>query len=351
MTDELVNKEPSSDANHGPSKQEPINPASITFPWEMVVDESQHGKRLDAVLAKSLSNHSRTHLRRAIDAGHVNVDGEKHKPSLKVSEGMVIRVEQLAAAPEGPEPEEIPLDILYEDDDLAVVNKPPNMVVHPAKGHWAGTLASALAFHFGKQLSQTGGSHRPGIVHRLDRDTSGVIVVAKHDQAHQHLSAQFQNRTVEKTYLALVQGIPDRDGDRIDQPIGPHPKIREKMAIRPDHPDARQALTLYEVVDRYQRFALIRCKPKTGRTHQIRVHLAHIGNAVLCDKQYGGRSRVTLKELMGGLPLPDEEPLLERQALHAAELAFEQPTTGERLRISAPIPDDIQRVLTHLKAI
>ncbi len=329
----------------------PTEPTTISFPWEMVVDDSHQGKRLDAVLAKSLSSHSRTHLRRAIDAGHVTLDGEKQKPSFKVNAGMLIRVEQLAAAPEGPEPEEIPLDILYEDDDLAVVNKPPNMVVHPAKGHWAGTLASALAFHFGKQLSQAGGSNRPGIVHRLDRDTSGVIVVAKHDQSHQHLSAQFQDRTVEKTYLAIVQGVPDRDGDRIDQPIGPHPKIREKMAIRPDHPDARNALTIYEVVDRYQRFALVLCKPKTGRTHQIRVHLAHIGNAVLCDKQYGGRSRITLNELKGELPLPNEEPLLERQALHAAELVFEQPTTGERLRISAPIPDDIQRVVDQLRAL
>ncbi len=324
---------------------------AVEFPWEHSVTESEVGKRLDALLAKLLSDYSRTHLRRAIDAGHVLVDDKKQKPSLKVELGMQILVKQLADAPAGPEPEAIPLTILYEDDDLAVVDKPPGMVVHPAKGHWAGTLASALAHHFGKgQLSQSGGANRPGIVHRLDRDTSGVIVVAKHDQAHQHLADQFQARTVEKTYLALVQGVPDKDADRIDQPIGPHPKIREKKAIRPDHPDAREALTHIQIVERFKRFALVECHPKTGRTHQIRVHLAHIGNPVLCDKQYGGRSRITPNELRGELPLPEETPLLERQALHAHRLAFSLPSNDERIEIISDLPDDINAVLRQLKS-
>ena len=330
--------------------QSPGESEPVTFPWEHLITEEEQGKRLDALLAKLLTSHSRTHLRRAIDAGHVLVDDKQHKPSLKVESGMRIVVAQLADAPEGPEPEAIPLTILYEDEDLAVVDKPPGMVVHPAKGHWAGTLASALAHHFGKQqLSQSGGANRPGIVHRLDRDTSGVIVVAKHDQAHQNLADQFQARTVEKTYLAIVQGVTDRDADRIDQPIGPHPKIREKMAIRPDHPDARDALTHFQVVERFKRFTLVECHPKTGRTHQIRVHLAHIGNPVLCDKQYGGRSRITPNELNGGLAKPDESPLLERQALHAHRLAFTQPTSGERLEISSELPSDMNAVLRYLR--
>ena len=164
------------------------------------------------------------------------------------------------------------------------------MVVHPAKGHWEGTLASALAHHFGT-LSGRGGPTRPGIVHRLDRDTSGVIVVAKNDQAHDALAAQFKAREVEKEYLAIVVGVPELDRDRIDEPIGDHPTHREKKAIRRSDPEARSAVTEYEVVERFVGFALVRARPKTGRTHQIRLHLAHIRHPVLCDRLYGGRVR------------------------------------------------------------
>ena len=322
--------------------------SSADWPQELLVETT--GQRLDAFLAEQLSDFSRSLLKRAIMAGHVTIDGDRQKPSFRLEAGMRVVVQQLEPPPEGPEPEEIALDLLYEDADIAVVNKPPGMVVHPAKGHWAGTLASALAFHFGKEgLSQSGGANRPGIVHRLDRDTTGVIVVAKQDHAHQQLADQFANRTVEKEYLALVLGVPDRDADVIDQPIGPHPKVREKMAIRPDHPQARPALTHYEVIERYKRFSLIRCQPKTGRTHQIRIHLAHLGHAILCDKQYGGHSQITPWELRGELPKPEETPLLDRQALHAHRLMLNQPTTGERLTFEAPLAADMDAVLRLLR--
>ncbi|MEN0110377.1 MAG: RluA family pseudouridine synthase, partial [Planctomycetota bacterium] len=225
-------------------------PAADSLPARLMVADGEAGRRLDAWLAERMPAHSRATLRRAIDAGHVAVDGEQRKPSHRVEPGQAVTVERLEPPAEGPTPEAIPLTLLYEDDDLVAVDKPPGMVVHPAKGHWAGTLAAALAHHFGDRLSRAGGPTRPGIVHRLDRDTSGVIVVAKHDAAHEALARQFHDRTVEKTYLAVTIGEPDRDADVIDEPIGPHPHVREKMAIRRDHPDARSAVTRYEVAER-----------------------------------------------------------------------------------------------------
>ena len=329
---------------------EPATPeVAPTFPYELIVPVESAGTRLDTLLAAQLASFSRSVLKRAIDAGHVTVDSRPRKPSFRLEPGQLVRVEQLEAPPAGPEPEAIDLDLLYEDDHLVAVNKPAGMVVHPAKGHWAGTLASALAHHFGDQLSTTGGPTRPGIVHRLDRDTSGVIVVAKHDQAHELLAKQFAERTTEKVYEAITLGLPDRDADIIDEPIGPHPHVREKMAIRRDHPDARSALTKYEVVERLQRFALVRCYPKTGRTHQIRVHLAHIGYPVLCDKQYGGRNKITLSELQGGVAKPEETPFLERQALHARSLSIDHPMSSERLTFESPLSDDLLRVLSALR--
>jgi 23S rRNA pseudouridine1911/1915/1917 synthase len=230
------------------------------------------------------------------------------------------------------------------------------MVVHPAKGHWAGTLAAALVHRFNEQLSGVGGQVRPGIVHRLDRDTSGVIAVAKTDAAHQSLAEQFHERTVRKEYLAIVAGRPDRDADRVNEPIGPHPTHREKMALRTDHPDARPAETFFEVIERFPGFALMRAQPKTGRTHQIRLHLAHLRCPVLCDKQYGSRSRITVGELRAvtrlkrlAAGLPDEAVLLNRQALHAHRLTFAHPTSGELLHFEAPLPEDMAELLRRLR--
>jgi 23S rRNA pseudouridine1911/1915/1917 synthase len=231
------------------------------------------------------------------------------------------------------------------------------MIVHPAKGHWEGTLASALAHHFGV-LSGRGGPTRPGIVHRLDRDTSGVIVVAKNDQAHDALAAQFKSRQVEKEYLAIVVGVPDRDRDVIDAPIGDHPTQREKKAIRRQHASRREAVTEYEVAERFLGYALVRARPKTGRTHQIRLHLAHIGCPVLCDRLYGGRAKLAELELIPRDKIGQDDALsrqaaanllLERQALHAQRLAFSQPTRGVRIEIEAPLPVDMEQTLAAMR--
>jgi 23S rRNA pseudouridine1911/1915/1917 synthase len=323
--------------------------------FSLIVDDRGAGQRLDACLAAAIKTISRARIRRAIDEGQATVAGRHEKASYRVAEGERIEV-QVAAAVVAPQPEPIPLDVLYEDDAIAVVNKPPGMVVHPAKGHWAGTLAAALVHRFNEQLSGVGGQVRPGIVHRLDRDTSGVIVVAKTDAAHQSLAEQFHERTVRKEYLAIVAGRPDRDADRVTEPIGPHPTHREKMALRTDHPDARTAETFFEVVERFPGFALMRAYPKTGRTHQIRLHLAHIRCPVLCDKQYGSRSRITVGELRGItrnkklVPwLSDEAVLLDRQALHAHRLALKHPLSGKPLEFEAPLPGDMDELLRVLR--
>jgi 23S rRNA pseudouridine1911/1915/1917 synthase len=302
-------------------------------------------------LAEQLPAFSRSVLRRAIDAGHVRVDGGACKASLRLSVASRVVVEQLAVPPRGPAPKAIGLSILHEDEAIVVVDKPAGMIVHPAKGHWEGTLASALAYHFGP-LSERGGPTRPGIVHRLDRDTSGVIVVAKNDQAHEALAAQFKARSVEKEYLAIVVGVPDRDRDVIDEPIGPHPTQREKKAIRREDAGARPAVTTYEVVERFQGYALVRARPKTGRTHQIRLHLAHIGCPVLCDRLYGGRARISELELIPRDKIghdAGDRMLLERQALHAEQLTINHPTTGERMGFEAPLPDDVRNTLAALR--
>ena len=313
--------------------------------------------RLDVFLAGQLPEFSRAALQRAIQAGHISVNGAKAKASLRLRADDVVHVAQLDVPRGGPAPQAIPLDILHEDEAIVVVNKRAGMIVHPAKGHWEGTLASALAHHFGP-LSGLGGPTRPGIVHRLDRDTSGVIVVAKNDQAHEALSAQFKDRTVEKEYLAIVAGVPDHEQGMIRQPIGDHPTQREKKAIRVDHPSSREAATMYEIMERFAGYTLVRAKPKTGRTHQIRIHLAHIRCPVLCDRLYSRRNRIKELELIpreqighdkATLPAETAEPILMRQALHAHRLAFDHPTTGERMRFEAPLPDDLERVLAVLR--
>ena len=311
----------------------------------MTVGPDSAGQRLDAFLAQVLPKYSRVQLRKVIGGGGVTVNGQGTKVAHRLSAGDRILVVLPPMNTAGPHPEEIPLEILYEDEHIIAVNKPPGMVVHPARGHWSGTLASALSFHF-RQLSSAGGPTRPGIVHRLDRDTSGVMVVAKTDPMHYALAAQFENRLAEKEYFAITAGVPDRDRDIIEQPIGIHPQQREKMAIRPGHSTSRGATTFYEVVERFAGFAAVRVLPKTGRTHQIRVHLAHIGCPVLCDKLYGGRSSVSRRELVRG---GDETVVLARQALHAQRIKLSHPATGEPIEFIAPLPADISHVLNVLR--
>jgi 23S rRNA pseudouridine1911/1915/1917 synthase len=315
-------------------------------PRELLVSESQAGARLDVFLARQFPSYSRVLLRKVINAAGVRVDGNRVKAAyhLRVGERVEIALPELAR--EGPHPQDIPLEILYEDESIAAINKPPGMVVHPAKGHWTGTLAAALQFHFDK-LSAAGGAARPGIVHRLDRDTSGVIVVAKTDRAHLALSAQFEARTVEKEYFAVTAGVPSRDRDLIDLPVGAHPYQRDKMAIRREHATSRTAQTFYEVLERFDGFAALVARPKTGRTHQIRLHLASIGCAVLCDRLYGGRAVLTRGEL--SRDPSDAMPVLERQALHARRLAIRHPMTQEPLEFVAPLPRDLDAVLSALR--
>ncbi|MDD3470131.1 MAG: RluA family pseudouridine synthase [Thermoguttaceae bacterium] len=327
----------------------------------LVVSAEFSGWRLDQFLAQAFPIYSRVYLRRVIGTGAVQVDARGGKPSYRLKPNQTITFVLPEIPRESPIPEAIPLDILYSDDRIAVINKPPHMVVHPARGHWSGTLASALQHCFGGQLSAMGGPTRPGIVHRLDRDTSGVILVAKDDLAHQHLTQQFADRTTEKEYLAITAGAPYLDRDVVKEPLGPHPRYREQMAIRRDLADALSAETWFEVKERLGTrrvkqgaFALVEVHPKTGRTHQIRVHLAHIGTPILCDRLYGSRAKITQNELLGiyspdGRHTDDSEVVLQRQALHAHRIRFNHPTTNERMEIVAPLPADMQRVLDILR--
>ncbi len=315
---------------------------------QWVISAERAGTRLDVFLAQELPDYSRTFLRRLIDTDAVHVDGRRAKVAYRLREGQQVTFAPVEVPRGGPVPENIPLDIIFEDEHLVAINKPAGMVVHPARGHWSGTLASALAFHF-RQLSSVGGPTRPGIVHRLDRDTSGVIVVAKTDAAHMQLAAQFEARQTRKEYCAIVAGSPDRDRDEINEPIGPHPTHREKMAIRRDRPDAREAVTFYEVDERFGRFSRVCLRPKTGRTHQIRIHLNHIGHAVLCDRLYGGRASVTRGDLSGNPE--DDQMVLDRQALHARRLELKHPVTGKSVDFSAPIPPDIAAAIEVLQSV
>jgi 23S rRNA pseudouridine1911/1915/1917 synthase len=328
---------------------------ATSWPQRLTVTPEQAGRRLDVFLAEQLPTFSRSILRRSIDAGHVHVDDAPCKASLRLEAGNVIVVDQVATTREGPQPQNIPLAILYEDDAIIVIDKRAGMIVHPAKGHWEGTLASALAHHFGT-LSTRGGPTRPGIVHRLDRETSGVIIVAKNDQAHDALAAQFKSREVKKEYLAIVLGVPDRDRDVVDEPIGDHPTNREKKAIRREDPNARPAVTVFETVERFAGYSLIRALPRTGRTHQIRIHLAHIRHSVLCDKLYGGgRTKISELELIPASQISHDSEtkygklILARHALHAHKLTITNPTTGQLQTFEAPLHADMESILSALR--
>jgi 23S rRNA pseudouridine1911/1915/1917 synthase len=305
--------------------------------------------RLDQYLAAAFSDYSRSVVQRVIDAGGVQVNDKPAKASYRVRQGDLIRIEKPEPTHPTPVPEDIPLDILYEDEFLAAINKPADMVVHPAKGHWSGTLVNALRYRF-DQLSGVNGDYRAGIVHRLDRDTSGVILIAKEEQTHRDLSQLFEQRKIFKEYVALTAGVLDRDSDYIEGRIAHHPHDRVKMIVSDDEDDdGKDAVSYYEVIERFRGFSYCRIQPRTGRTHQIRVHLASIGCPVLADKVYSGRDQLYLSDLVAGLESERDELLLSRQALHAHRLRLRHPRRDTILELEAPLPMEFQKTLAALR--
>ncbi len=333
-----------------------------------VVDD-EAGGRLDRVLAAHVAELSRTRLKALIEAGAVAVDGRTIRdPGHRVNSGAAIIVEVPEAAPARPAAEAIPLNVVYEDEDMIVIDKPKGLVVHPAAGHWTGTLVNALVAHCGDSLSGIGGERRPGIVHRLDKDTTGLMVVAKNDRAHKALAAQFAGHgrdggPFERSYLAFVWGAPDRPRGTVDRPIDRHKVARDRMAIREG---GREAVTHWTVVERYggQKdgarrseggrpgepvASLLACRLETGRTHQIRVHLASIGHPLMGDEVYGPGFRTKSALLPDGAQVA--LAALGRQALHAHILVLEHPTTGKILRFRSELPTDLGRLRDMLTAI
>ncbi|WP_315851425.1 RluA family pseudouridine synthase [Rhodopirellula sp. MGV] len=315
---------------------------------EFTVPESAAGQRIDLFLTGACDGYSRSQIRQAVQDDQAEVDGKVIRPSFRLRPGQQIRFQLPEEFSDEVVPENIPLDLIYEDDGFVVVNKPPGMVVHPARGNWKGTLTSALAHRF-QSLSDVGGPTRPGIVHRLDRDTSGVIVVAKTNAVHMALAEQWHDREVEKEYFAIAIGRLDRDRDVIDAPIGRHPYQRDKMAIRENHTTSKTANTFFEVEERIGRFTVVRCFPKTGRTHQIRVHLAHIGCPILCDRLYAGHAVAEQSWLEGKGSVAGSPVVMTRQALHARRLKLRHPQSGEWMTFEAPIPEDIRRTLDVIR--
>jgi 23S rRNA pseudouridine1911/1915/1917 synthase len=313
---------------------------------------AEAGERLDRMLAAHINELSRSRLKALILAGHVAISGRTIRdPGHRVNAGDQIEVAVPEAEPAAPGPEAIPLAIVHEDDDIIVIDKPRGLVVHPAAGNWTGTLVNALIAHCGESLSGIGGVRRPGIVHRLDKDTTGLMVVAKNDRAHRSLAAQFADhgRTgpLKRGYLAFAWGAPDRPKGTIDKPIDRHPQARDRMAVREG---GRAAVTLWEVLERYPPrpavASLLDCRLMTGRTHQIRVHLAAIGHPLMGDDVYGPG----FKTKAALLPAPAKNALeaLSRQALHAYLLLIEHPATGEEMEFRSPLPPDLARLRESL---
>lgn len=323
---------------------------SVRFrePLDLIVMIKAEGMRLDQYVHMHVADFSRSEIQRAIESGGVTVNGRPSKASYKVRKNDRLHVEMPEPTHDIPVPEDIPLDILYQDEWLAVVNKPSDMVVHPAKGNWSGTLVNALQWHFRQQLSTGNGQLRAGIVHRLDKDTSGVILVAKDDATHRELAMQFETRKVFKEYVAIAAGELDRDSDYIDAPMKMHPHDRLRMIVSSDS-DAKTALSYYEVLERFRGFTLVKVQPRTGRTHQIRVHLLHSGCPVLADKIYGGRDSLSTTDLDPSIPRDQAEVLIGRQALHAFRLRFRHPRTDRWVEAEAPLPPDMRRLLDWLR--
>jgi 23S rRNA pseudouridine1911/1915/1917 synthase len=328
-------------------------------------------KRIDLYLRDRLPDYSRSAIQKIVKAGAVLVNGRPAKSSTVLRANDVLDVTLPRAAPDEALPENIPLDIVYEDEGFIAINKQAKLIVHPARGHWTGTLINALLWHAKETqgtLSTGSDPWRPGIIHRLDRDTTGLILVAKTDEAHWRLAGQFERRTIKKTYLAIVHGELELDSDLIDAPLGVHPHAREKYAVRHDGGGgAKPAQTVYTVAERFAGFTLVELAPKTGRTHQLRVHMAHIGHPIVGDYTYGGRM-ITPRDILppSALTSPPakrspktqssalspqsfDTPLIERQALHAYRLQFVHPLKFHRMHLEAKPPEDMVNIAELLR--
>lgn len=300
-------------------------------PIRLRASEESKNQRLDAFLASSLDGLTRSQAARLIESGEVAVNGRAVSKSYKLAGGEDVAVTLPEPEPVKAVPQDIPLDVVYEDADVIVVNKPSGMVVHPAPGHPDGTLVNALLYHCAGTLSGIGGALRPGIVHRIDRDTSGLIIAAKNDAAHQYLSAQLADHTLARTYECIVVGALREDRGTVDAPIARHPTDRKRMAVVAG---GREAVTHWEVIARYPGYTHVRCRLETGRTHQIRVHMAYIGHPILGDTVYGAKKEV---------------PGLTGQCLHAVGLRFLHPRTHEIVELSCPLPDEFTRMLQKIR--
>ena len=299
---------------------------------KQIITADQSGERADALLPRCISGLTRSAAQRLLETGAVTVNGKRVKKSYLTAAGDQFLVEIPDPEPVlDLKPQNIPLDIIYEDADVIVVNKPVGLVVHPAPGHPDGTLVNALLFHCGDSLSGINGETRPGIVHRIDRDTSGLLIAAKNDFAHQALAGQLQDHSLAREYEAVAVGGLKEDSGTVDAPIGRHPVDRKKMAI--DRKNGREAVTHWTVLARYPGYTHVECRLETGRTHQIRVHLASIGHPLLGDTVYGAKKPV---------------PGLAGQCLHARRLRFDQPSTGEAVELECPLPDWFQEVLRKI---
>lgn len=298
---------------------------------EIFVTEETAGDRIDRFLTDQCEGLSRSFLQKILKSGAVYVDGHPVKSSYKVSEGNFIAFEVPEAVEPEILPEDIPLDILYEDSDVILVNKPKGMVVHPAAGHYTGTLVNALMYHCRNDLSGINGVLRPGIVHRIDMDTTGVMIACKNDLSHSSIAEQLKEHSITRRYQAIVHGVLKADEGVIDAPVGRHPQDRKKMCV--NEKNGKRAVTHYRVLKRFHNYTHIECRLETGRTHQIRVHMTHVGHPLLGDQLYG----------------PAKCPYrLQGQTLHAGILGFIHPRTGMYLEFTAPLPDYFQRLLSTL---
>ena len=352
-------------------------PSVVTLsaePLRVIVEARAHGWRVDHYLSRLFPNYSRALFQRALEQKSVVLNGLAVKAARRVRVNDVLDVRLPELPDSSLPPEDIPLDVVFEDEHLVIINKPANMITHPGKGHYRGTLAGALQFHF-NQLSNVAGQLRPGIVHRLDKDTSGVIVIAKNNQVHCRLSEQFEQRTTVKEYRAIVWGEVAQDRGVIDTHVRINPKVREKMQVCEAEGNARQAVTHYEVAERFRGFTFVNLMPKTGRTHQLRLHMSHLGHPIVSDELYGGGKCLRVADVDGTLAQAERETLLSRkaesvakksgfdsvvdtfddvlirrQALHAFRLSFRHPESGIPMTFEAPLAADFERTLKTLRS-